>query len=978
MKTRVTTVVKLDMSTLCQRVVCVILAMVMMGNLTVEAAGVAGLSSEQLHERVEAQAQKAAAPKTPQQFLADTRAAFEQLAHEDLSATSDGEDQKLTKSEYVAAYKREVNRFYADQERQLDQAAADALADFDAQAKAAYDEQAASLEEHRAELSAESVAYAQEMLAGFQASLTSDRANYEAQVKQQQAQMRAELENEKAEKLAQSVSAYAQYEKEVAAALKEAETGTVKFYQELIHQVLVNYQKTNDDKSKENFVVLMGFLTSFANKDQIFTKADRDAARQALWMNFTAKSHACASRIETTYRSDGTWGSAAIGGSPSAGRSFDVGMNKTQVLKIDNEAACNRAISSLIPFANLNGEGWKITNFLQVNMDNPLFGQILLVGAKALMLTKNGGVSALGEFIDKAIAKENSGRKKTFWQSLDIMTGEGLVRNWRFDGKYFAHNVSSSAQRNPGEPNVWEDVAEMLAQQHTPAATAILNKAIDQCAVRTYGTYPKAKQKLGCQGIYPFLLGVLAQAPQLAENLKVSALVNTQPGQEFTASGSTRTVSEAEVARRREYQQKNDILNHTTRGELLGSYFYGQWFEDLYPADRQRMDGIVAVSRVLNPKGSMAYYSKNSDTYNKIVKKFNAKVVFVALGSVVDYVITLLLVKDVGRLLFRVGTLAKGVSNAMQARKIIMGYKLLPNSFGRSAKIAHVLQAKGFNVAALTKYNNVVRARKVRSFSSKVVANFREANAIKFDFKPAVMQSSHVRPLHNPSAAPLWAAARVEDLGAPVRGVPAFESAAQVSGSPINGWGDLWHAAKTPFVQAGRGIGNYFKEGGWPGKTKDAGGTALKTENLTIRLIDKKGNVQPIEQMSVEGGVLYINGKMAKTFKAYLPLEQVEALGALTRQEKIALGFDGMWIKLVDKSQKASFLERFRALDKTWSRSRSMMRPGSLSCTSASTRGINPKRPCWICCKGKIRQPNWYLKTAKSTSTKRIIPLSVR
>ncbi|MBR4355185.1 MAG: apolipoprotein A1/A4/E family protein [Elusimicrobiaceae bacterium] len=898
--------VRRNAHTLCQRMVALALAFAMLGNLTLEAVAV---PISRLEQQVTSEVQKQITHKqTPQRFLQEVKQELENLLAKDNSATP--ALSKQTKEEFARDYKRRLESFYEEEESKLLQEANGTLADFDVAAKEAYDKEANSLQEYKNELSAEAVAFAEKHLAEYQSSLKTKREEYKREIDAQLQTFRSELAQEKTAQLDQWPQAYTEYEKEYDAALREMEGDVVLFYRDLVHQIVENYKKTDDIKSKQAFVSIITYISSFNNKDQIFTGQDRTFIQQALWSNFTVKADACHGRVQTIYSDDSTWGSAGMGGSPSAGRSFDRAQNAKQIFKLDNETRCNLAISSLIPFANLNGEGYKIANFVQANMDNPLFGSILLVGAKALLITSNGNMTALDNLIGKAIEKENSGRKKTFWQSLDVYTGEGLIKNLSFDGNYFAHNVSSSAQRNPGEPNVWEDVAYLLAQNGTPQAKAILNKAVAQCAVRTHERGGRPVQGLSCQGIYPFLFGVLRYAPELTENLKVSQLLSTIPGLALERDGRTRVISEAEAEKNRQYNEQNDVLKKVSRGELLGGFFYGQWFNDLYPADRLRIDNIVASSAVLNKSGSMKAYSFGSEEYKKIVNKFNIKTVFVAVGSMFDYIISLYLIRDIGLLGVKVGALTKNVSKVMKFRQVVLEYKHIPNSTARSILMANALKAKGIDVAFVARLNKIKFYAKggkprqvIHQFTSGVVERFREANAQRFNFEPP--QVVYESPFKQAAA----------QKGATFTQRPFSYRAAAREIPPVGGMGatsdaskgikQLWQEFKSPFQKAWKHFSPF-------GKSSAKGGEVLGTENLTVKLLDKNGKPVKIETISLTGDGLIINGEMAKTYKTYMPLEHIDTLAQFLREKGTKLGFQGLWVKLVDSQAKVSKWEAWR------------------------------------------------------------------
>ena len=921
---------------LCSRALSLFLAVVMIANMGTDALGAVLSSHEDLTALVEAGVERAeaATPVSPDQFLTKLRTELEQAMSSENPAPEEAIPGKYNERDFAKKYQQEVAAEYARQEKKLAKEVADALAGFDAQADG---------ERNRVLGGMLSSSYEPGQMAQLEQYIQQERAKYAEYLNAEQAKALEELQAERDNALTKKSrnTAYANYVKEYDKAMEESKEAQLAFYRELVHQVLVNYQQAGGKKSSwtttENFVSILTYLSSLSNKKDIFVGEDKETIKNELWKYFTVASHACAGGIDTEFRADSQWGSAAIGGSPSAGRTFDVSMNKVHVFRLANEKACNVALSALIPFANLNGEGYKITNFMQDNFDNPLFGQILLVGTKALMLTKNGGISALDAFVDKAIAKENAGAEKTTWDMLDVFTGEGFIKALAFDGKYFSHNVSSAGERNPGEPNVWEDVAEMLVQKNTPAATAILEKAIKQCKVLSVPnngmyTYPKVKQQFNCKGIYPFLFGVITQKPELVQNMFVQSLFPERAGKYQGANGKDFIVTEQEASNNRIYNRNHGLEYKVTKGELLAGLFYHNMFEDLYPADKQRMDSKLAAIPLLNPKGQMKGYSTSSERYKKLQNEFNAKIVFVALGAVFDYAISLLLFKDVAKLLFKAGALVKGATSALKVRQVIMGYKLVPNSLGKSAMIAHALQAKNLGLVQLKSYKTFVtkisniktKAAKIRTYPSKVVERFREAHAPQFHFE-------------NPTAAEFGGAATragtprggvrgpwtAQDLAYTRAAWRSSAEAATLDAPQISNFHDFYGAfIKRPAIKAWGGIKNYWKEGGWPGFTKDGGGgTPLNPKRITLTLRDKKGNIIPIKDIAVEDGVLYLNGKMAKTFKAYLPMDQLEALGALVREENISLGFNGMWVKLVrenNQSKLARFFspERIIALDK--------------------------------------------------------------
>ena len=91
---------------------------------------------------------------------------------------------------------------------------------------------------------------------------------------------------------------------------------------------------------------------------------------------------------------------------------------------MSDEKGCNISISSLIPYGNLDGDGFVISGFLEKHWEYGTFGTILPIAVKAMTLTEKEsnfkspnplyfetpttGRLALSLFIDNAIKKENA------------------------------------------------------------------------------------------------------------------------------------------------------------------------------------------------------------------------------------------------------------------------------------------------------------------------------------------------------------------------------------------------------------------------------------------------------------------------------------------------------------------------------------------------------------------------------------------
>lgn len=462
------------------------------------------------------------------------------------------------------------------------------------------------------------------------------RGLYENEIATWKANAFKKLEEEKEQMIKNIPDSYkeyaALYDKEFAQLQKEE----IALYKDLIHETIENFKKTapNDYESKKTFLSILFYLTALKgsgwNKNNFITGEDRNYIKTFLYNNIAQKKNICTgyTKTEPVYNSPSSVG--LYGGSPSAGKMFDNQWakhvdGKTEFI-LNNPNECEIAISSLIPYANLDGDGYVISNFIREYWNQPMFGAILSYAVKAMAITKVRGKEALGKFIDEAIKKENEVRNSHngFWETMNLLTMEGLSNSAMYDGKYCEHNLCLSADGGYDQPNVWEGVAEILLNE---GFTDILKKVTDQC----YITAPNGdyrQQYLKCGGIYPLLFGTLLYAPQLADSLKSKRPYSQQPGQEIDRYGHINYVSAEQAKSNKKANDNYDLLHKYGKAELMMDYIMGQSFEGMHPANKMRMTNLISKSEyrdILDPKHRINTYNADSKIYKKELNKYNAK-----------------------------------------------------------------------------------------------------------------------------------------------------------------------------------------------------------------------------------------------------------------------------------------------------------------------------------------------------------------
>ena len=867
--------------------------------------------------------------KTPQQFLADLYKQLEDATKDDNKTTTAKEDKthKLTKEEYTKLYNNSINKDYDSYINKIETETQNALAAFDEEANKVIAEQRKNIPASAPSLNLkvpsndklfnkaanplnpfkektklntatyQATAYQtqqlntptpeQAALNQLEADIAKQKEEYTKEVNTWKENTISDLKAEQTKLLSNSKSAYEKYSKEYNTNLKD-------FYASLLKETIENYKKTNDIESKKNFVSILFFLTSIKSpeidRNDFIKGEDREFVLNTLRGNFSVKGNACAGAVKTIYADNSTWGSSAIGGSPSAGKMYDNSANKTAVFEFADKDKCDLALSSMLPYANLNGDGYALTNFIRQYYNSPTFGMMLELVVKSLLITNNRGEEALTKFIDESIALENKVRndKGNLWDKLDIITFEGLSRSQVFEGKYCNHNLCSSADSGIENPNAWEEVAYMLADAKK---TNLLNKAISQCKIVSTKNY---YQHIECQGIYPFLFGAIISKPELANRIKAIRPLQEVSGVQLDEYGRSRIITAQEALENKRKNDAFDITQKYTQAQWIAGYLTMQSFEDIHPASQLRMNNLVAKSPVLNSNHKFKHIDENSKEYKKSLTKYNAKQVLLGITSYADFLIALVFTKD----LIRFGVLsvvkAKNLAKFMLA---IRAYKGLPNSFAKAVKLTRLLEATKFSPKSVARMNKFKKfnANPLHYTSSAVVARMGgESQAFIASVSGRITgvkngvligTQEFLRPISGSYKGKI--VAKQGALGGTyvVGGASALKTTPEVKLSFKDAVKQAFHDLKYNFP-----LSPYIEPD--PKKVPN-----LDVSNLSVEIVDKKGNPIKIESMHIDDNVLYVNGKMFKTFKATFEEDQLAIINQLLKDHNITLGMDGFYIK---------------------------------------------------------------------------------
>lgn len=209
--------------------------------------------------------------------------------------------------------------------------------------------------------------------------------------------------------------------------------------------------------------------------------------------------------------------------------------------------SCERAFSALSGLGMVGEGSFKastaVSEFIERHLDVPgAAGPVLLAGASSLLAM--GQAKSVGGILHSAIQKEHNPVFPLSFAELHDFAQYELAGNQRYLG-----DVSKKAQfksENGSYSNGWEELALMLAAEGSKDSLQVLhNYGVGRCLVtqRGEGFY------INCDTILPFLVGALLSGKSGAEKYTPSNII-TQAGQYFSNAGSGKgviTVSKEEA-----------------------------------------------------------------------------------------------------------------------------------------------------------------------------------------------------------------------------------------------------------------------------------------------------------------------------------------------------------------------------------------------------------------------------------------------
>ena len=364
------------------------------------------------------------------------------------------------------------------------------------------------------------------------------------------------------------------------------------------------------------------------------------------------------------------------------------------------EAALH-AIGGLSMLADSKDAADEIEAFMTAKQNSAFAVPALLMGTVALLSMKQYGV--LRGFLYRATQAEYN------MDNVDIFSFETMVnslanRDGHYLGevsKYGQYPLHENANDKTALGNVWEDIAQILADEGSSQALDLLREfGVERCYVSTYlKTSFEKEQRVGCGGIIPFLAGALISGKSGAEQYNSMLTPNTQPGYTISRHGSdyvspeqaqqNRTIAKQNVQNFRQFAAEKGLTN----AGMLIRHLFLQSMGDLSAESELRLDtrlyeAFQAQKQTPREGFALISYTRNSPEYNAKRLRQDRTQIFRKIGRLADVAILVWCLVDLTKwavsgvkiagALTKMSRMARGGATVMQRAAYLRRLKIAP------------------------------------------------------------------------------------------------------------------------------------------------------------------------------------------------------------------------------------------------------------------------------------------------------------
>ncbi|MBR4682929.1 MAG: hypothetical protein IKP06_06490 [Elusimicrobiaceae bacterium] len=310
-----------------------------------------------------------------------------------------------------------------------------------------------------------------------------------------------------------------------------------------------------------------------------------------------------------------------------------------------------RAVGGLGLLTDSRDVAWEIEEFMEAKRDTDQSVPALLLGTASLLAMKQ--YSVLRGFLHRATEAEHNVDNIDFF-SVETYVNMTANRNGHYLGevsKYAQYPLHEKATDKTALGNAWEDMAQILADEGSEEALALLREfGVEKCGVYNYlKVNAKEETRFACSGIIPFLVGALASGKSGAENYDPQ-ISNMQAGNTISANGSG-YVTEEQARHNRALAQRNVQVFRQFAADrgltLAGAIIYHLFIQsmgDLNAESELRLDtrlyeAFQAQNQTPKPEFTLTPYTRNSAEYNAKRLRQDRTQVFRKLGRLADIAI---------------------------------------------------------------------------------------------------------------------------------------------------------------------------------------------------------------------------------------------------------------------------------------------------------------------------------------------------
>lgn len=318
-----------------------------------------------------------------------------------------------------------------------------------------------------------------------------------------------------------------------------------------------------------------------------------------------------------------------------------------------------RAIAGLGMLSNHYADGQLIYDLMISKYKTSAAVPVLLTGMPTLLVMER--YDLIDSFFAR-LTKEEGDVSKLDMLSLEMWVSQAQTAKGKYLGEvsqYGQYPLEQKAGRDSSMGNVYEDIAQLLAQDGSTQSLALLKRyGVEQCRVRKDSS---ANYTLHCAGLIPFLAGALISGKSGAEQYKLQD-PSMRRGSILNSAGRATVIDAKQAAANAQYFQNMEKWYYgyaksmgLTPAGMLARHLFLQEMGDLNPETELHLDNLLYTKayqptlKIKTPKKGIGIrpYTRDSEIYKQKVLKVDEFRVLNKIARAVDVAILLWCLVDI-------------------------------------------------------------------------------------------------------------------------------------------------------------------------------------------------------------------------------------------------------------------------------------------------------------------------------------------